>query len=357
MAEAARNLTHQMHVGNVPVGGGAPVSVQSMCTTPTSDPETTLAQIQRLTDEGCEIIRVAIPNAGALDGFEEICRRSPLPVIADIHFDHKLAIEAAKRGAAAFRINPGNIGSWERVDATIDAAGEAGIPIRIGVNAGSLAKEVDERQDLTLPEKLVASSVSFVKHFEDRGFTDIVLSAKAHDVPTTLATYRALSRELPHIPLHVGVTEAGTLRQGTVKNSVGVGILLEEGIGDTIRLSLTAEPEEEVRVAWELLAALGMRRLHPELVSCPTCGRCQVDLIRIANEVEERLQKTKAPISVAVMGCIVNGPGEAKSCDIGIASGKGQGLLFVNGEPLRKVPEDGMVDALFDEIHARYPEA
>ncbi|RRF95609.1 MAG: flavodoxin-dependent (E)-4-hydroxy-3-methylbut-2-enyl-diphosphate synthase [Coriobacteriaceae bacterium] len=355
--KAARTRTRQVHVGTVAVGGGAPVSVQSMCTTKTHDAEATLAQIESLASEGCEIIRVAIPNAGALDGFEEICARSPLPVIADIHFDHKLAVEAARRGAAAFRINPGNIGSWERVDACIEAAGEAGIPIRIGVNAGSLDPKVDADEKLTLPEKLVASSVSFVEHFEDRGFKDIVLSAKAHDVPTTLATYRALSRELPDIPLHVGVTEAGTLRQGTVKNSVGVGILLEEGIGDTIRLSLTAEPEEEVRVAWELLQALGMRRLHPELVSCPTCGRCQVNLIGLADEVEKRLSKIEAPISVAVMGCVVNGPGEAKSCDIGIASGKGQGLLFLEGKPLKKVPEDQMVDALFDEIKERFPEA
>lgn len=353
----ARARTHQVHVGKVAVGGGAPVSVQSMCTTPTTDAAATLAQIQSLADEGCEIIRVAIPSAAALDGFEEICQKSPLPVVADIHFDHRLAIEAAKRGASALRINPGNIGSWERVDASIEAAAEARIPIRIGVNAGSLDKKIAEDERLSLTEKLVASSISFVEHFEDRGFTDIVLSAKAHDVPTTLATYRALSRELPQVPLHIGVTEAGTLRQGTVKNSVGAGILLEEGIGDTMRLSLTAEPEEEVRVAWELLAALGMRRLHPELVSCPTCGRCQVGLIDIANEVERRLQKIEAPISVAVMGCVVNGPGEARSADIGIASGKGQGLLFANGEPLRKVDEDHMVDALFDEIEKRFPDA
>ena len=355
--KAARTRTRQVHVGTVAVGGGAPVSVQSMCTTETADAAATLAQSRRLADAGCEIIRVAVPNAESLDGFERICAESPLPVIADIHFDYRLALGAAARGAAALRVNPGNIGSWERVDACIEAAGEAGIPIRIGVNAGSLDPKVDADEKLTLPEKLVASSVSFVEHFEDRGFKDIVLSAKAHDVPTTLATYRALSRELPDIPLHVGVTEAGTLRQGTVKNSVGVGILLEEGIGDTIRLSLTAEPEEEVRVAWELLQALGMRRLHPELVSCPTCGRCQVNLIGLADGVEKRLSKIEAPISVAVMGGVVNGPGEARSCDIGIASGKGQGLLFLEGKPLKKVPEDQMVDALFDEIKERFPEA
>lgn len=353
-AEVPRNLTRPVRVGSVQVGGGAPVSVQSMCTTKTDDPASTLKQIGRLANAGCEIVRVAIPTAAALDGFQEVCASSPLPVVADIHFDHRLAVEAARRGAAGMRINPGNIGDWDRVDACIDAAGEAGIPIRIGVNAGSLDAQFAERQDLTLPQKLVASASSFVAHFRDRGFEDIVLSAKAHDVPTTLATYRALSRELPEVPLHVGVTEAGTLRQGTVKNACGVGILLEQGIGDTMRLSLTADPVEEAKVAWDLLSALGMRRLTPELVSCPTCGRCQVDMIPIAEEVARRLQEVRAPISVAVMGCAVNGPGEARDADIGMASGRGQAMLFAKGEPIRKVPEDRMVDELFDEIRARF---
>lgn len=349
-----RERTHQVHVGKVAVGGGAPVSVQSMCTTKTSDPKATLDQIGRLADAGCEIIRVAIPDAQALDGFAEVCKESPLPVIADIHFDYRLAIEAARRGAAGMRINPGNIGSFDRVDAVIDEAGAAGIPIRIGVNAGSLDPKVGERSDLTLPQKLVASSVSFVRHFRERGFSDIVVSAKAHSVPVTVETYRALSRELPDVPLHVGVTEAGTLRQGTVKNSVGVGILLFEGIGDTMRLSLTADPVEEVNVAWDLLSVLGMRRLHPELTSCPTCGRCQVNMIPIADEVQKRLQKLDKSINVAVMGCVVNGPGESRDADIGIACGRGQGLIFVNGEPVRKVSEDAMVDELFDEIQKRF---
>jgi len=350
----ARELTRQVMVGDVPVGGGAPVSVQSMCTTKTTDVDGTLAQIGRLADAGCEIVRVTLPNAEAVDPFAAICEASPLPVVADIHFDYRMAIEAARHGAAALRVNPGNIGDFDKVDAVIDAAGECGVPIRIGVNAGSLAKEVDERQDMTLAQKLVASAASFVEHFEDRGFTDIVLSAKAHSVPVTLQTYRALSRELPSVPLHVGVTEAGTLRQGTVKNCAGVGILLEEGIGDTMRLSLTCEPEEEVLVAWDLLGALGMRRLHPELVSCPTCGRTQVDLIGMAEEVERRLREVDAPISVAVMGCVVNGPGEARDADIGVACGKGQGLIFAGGEVLRKVSEDQIVDALMDEIAARW---
>ncbi|MBQ9317476.1 MAG: flavodoxin-dependent (E)-4-hydroxy-3-methylbut-2-enyl-diphosphate synthase [Atopobiaceae bacterium] len=354
LATPVRDLTRRVMVGDVAVGGGAPVSVQSMCTTKTADAEATLEQIRRLADAGCEIIRATVPDKASLEPFGRICAESPIPVVADIHFDHNLAIGAARHGAAALRINPGNIGSFERVDAVIDAAGEAGCAIRIGVNAGSLDPKVGERTDLTLPEKLVASSVAFVEHFEARGFDDIVLSAKAHSVPVTIETYRALSRELPDVPLHLGVTEAGTLRQGTVKNSVGVGILLAEGIGNTIRLSLTADPVEEVDVAWDLLGALGLRRLHPELVSCPTCGRTQVDLIAMAEEVSTRLSRVKAPISVAVMGCVVNGPGEARDADIGIACGKGQGMIFVHGEPLRKVDEEHMVDELFLEIEERF---
>ncbi len=354
LATPVRDLTRRVMVGDVAVGGGAPVSVQSMCTTKTADAEATLEQIRRLADAGCEIIRTTVPDKASLEPFGRICAESPIPVVADIHFDHNLAIGAARHGAAALRINPGNIGSFERVDEVIDAAGEAGCAIRIGVNAGSLDPKVGERTDLTLPEKLVASSVAFVEHFEARGFDDIVLSAKAHSVPVTIETYRALSRELPDVPLHLGVTEAGTLRQGTVKNSVGVGILLAEGIGNTIRLSLTADPVEEVDVAWDLLGALGLRRLHPELVSCPTCGRTQVDLIAMAEEVSTRLSRVKAPISVAVMGCVVNGPGEARDADIGIACGKGQGMIFVHGEPLRKVDEEHMVDELFLEIEERF---
>ena len=353
-ATLPRDRTRQVMVGSVAIGGGAPVSVQSMNNTLTTDVESTVAQIERLAKAGCEITRVTVPNKEALDPFERICAQSPLPVVADIHFDHTLAIGAAERGAAALRINPGNIGSFDRVDAVIDAAGEHGCAIRIGVNAGSLDEEVAKRTDLTLSERLVASSLSFVEHFERRGFTDIVLSAKAHSVPVTIETYRALSRELPTVPLHVGVTEAGTLRQGTVKNSVGVGVLLAEGIGNTMRLSLTADPVEEVNVAWDLLSALGIRRLHPELVSCPTCGRTQVNLISIAEEVSARLSQVNAPISVAVMGCVVNGPGEARDADIGIACGRGQGMIFVAGEPVRKVREDEMVDELFAEIEARF---
>jgi len=346
--------TRPVAVGSVTVGGGAPVSVQSMTNTPTADAEATLAQIRALEEAGCEIIRLTVNTQEAVTGFAEAVRRSPIPVVADIHFDHRLAIAAIQAGAAGVRINPGNIGSWERVDQVIDAAKEAGCAIRIGVNAGSLDRAYDERADLTLPEKLVASACDHVAHFEERGFYDIVVSAKAHDVCTTLDTYRMLSQRLPQVPLHLGVTEAGTLRQGTVKSAVGLGILLAEGIGDTMRVSLTADPVEEPPVAWEILQSLGLRRRTPELVSCPTCGRTQVDLIPIAQEVERRLSSLRLPISVAVMGCVVNGPGEARGADIGVACGRGVGLVFAGGETLRKVPEDQIVDALFEEIARRF---
>lgn len=351
---APRELTRPVHVGGVVVGGGAPVSVQSMCTTDTSDAAATLAQIRRLADAGCEIVRVAVPAADALDGFGAVCDASPVPVVADIHFDHRLAIEACRRGAAALRVNPGNIGSWGRVDAVIDEAGAAGVPIRIGVNAGSLDPAFAEREDLTHVEKLVGSATSFVEHFRERGFTDVVISAKAHDVTTTVEVNRALSRSLPEVPLHIGVTEAGTLRQGTVKNAAAVGALLMEGIGDTIRLSLTADPVEEVGVAWDLLSAVGLRRLRPELVSCPTCGRCQWDLMGVAAEVERRLADVRAPITVAVMGCVVNGPGEAKGADIGLAGGRGRAVLFAQGEKIRTVDEADAVDELLSEIGRRF---
>ncbi len=344
----ARRETRPVLVGDVAVGGGAPISVQSMTTTNTGDPAETLAQIARLHHAGCEIVRVAIPRADVLAGFETICQESPIPVIADIHFDHRLAIEAAKRGAAKLRINPGNIGSSERVDAVIEAAGEAGIPIRIGVNAGSMADEYRD-MDWPLAEKLTASAVAFCEHFESRGFSDIVVSAKASSVNATIDAYRALADQVPY-PLHIGVTEAGTALSGTVKSAVGLGTLLVGGIGDTLRVSLTADPVEEVRVGWEILGSLDIRRRSPELVSCPTCGRCEVDLIGIAKEVEERLRERRTPIKVAVMGCIVNGPGEAREADIGIAGGKGIGLLFAKGQPLRKVPESEIVEALMSEI-------
>jgi (E)-4-hydroxy-3-methylbut-2-enyl-diphosphate synthase len=319
-----------------------------MTNTDTKDVAATLDQIGRLAQAGCEIVRVAIPRREALQSFAEICSASVLPVVADVHFDHTIAIEAARTGAAKLRINPGNIGDMSKVDAVIEAAGEEGIPIRIGVNAGSLA---DEYRDLDWPlaDKLVASAVAFCEHFESRGFSDIVVSAKASSVNSTVDAYRSLAEKIAY-PLHIGVTEAGTSLSGTVKSSVGLGILLSEGIGDTMRVSLTADPVEEVRVAYEILGALDIRRISPELVSCPTCGRCQVDLIPIAEEVERRLRTRRSALKVAVMGCVVNGPGEAREADIGVASGLGLGLIFAKGEPVRKVPEDQIVDALFEEI-------
>ncbi len=350
MQGIARERTRRVMVGSVPIGGGSPVVVQSMTCTPTVDADATLAQVNALVDAGCDLVRVTVASKEALEPFARICRESPVPIVADIHFDYRLAIGAVRAGAAKLRINPGNIGDWERVDAVIDAAGEAGAAIRIGVNAGSLDKRIAERDDLTQPEKLVASSLEFVEHFEKRGFEDIVLSAKAHSVPTTFETYRALSRELPHIPLHLGVTEAGTVQQGTIKSAVGLGVLLAEGIGDTMRVSLTADPVEEPPVCWGILQALGLRRRGPELVSCPTCGRTQVNLIGLAEEVGERLKGCAKPISVAVMGCVVNGPGEASDADVGVACGRGVGMVFRRGEVIRKVPEEQIVDALMEEI-------
>lgn len=348
----ARELTRPVRVGNVQIGGGAPVAVQSMTCTPTSDAEATLAQVRALADAGCDILRVSVPTKEALGAFGRICAESPVPIVADIHFDYRLAIGAVHAGAAKLRINPGNIGSWEKVDAVIDAAGEAGAAIRIGVNAGSLESDLAERDDLTQPEKLVESSLRFVKHFEDRGFTDIVLSAKAHSVRTTIDTYRALSRELPQVPLHLGVTEAGGVQQGTIKSAMALGSLLLEGIGDTMRVSLTADPIEEVPVAWGILSAAGVRRRGPEMVSCPTCARCQVDMIPIADEVERRLRSCSKPISVAVMGCAVNGPGEASDADVGVACGRDCALLFRHGEIVRKIPADNIVDTLMGEIES-----
>ncbi len=352
--ELPRARTRRINVGGVAMGAGAPVVVQSMLTAPTANPEAAIAQAKGLAEAGCEIVRAAIPNSSALDGFAQLCRACPVPVVADIHFDHRLAVRACELGASGLRINPGNIGSWDKVDAVIDAARAAGIPIRIGVNAGSIDRELDARTDLSLAEKMALSATGFVRHFEDRDFGDIVLSAKAHDVGVTVDAYRRLSRELPSIPLHLGITEAGTAFQGTIKSSVGLGILLSEGIGDTLRVSLTADPVEEIPVAWGILQALGLRRRTPELISCPTCARCQVDMIPIARQVEERLRTLSLPISVAVMGCEVNGPGEARGADIGVACSRGSGAIFCHGEIVRRVPDDQIVEALFAEIAARF---
>lgn len=350
LALKPNQTTRQVKVGKVTLGGGAPCVVQSMLNLPLEDVEGNLAQIERLAEAGCELIRIAIPHKRDLNYFEEICQKSVLPVIADIHFSAEIAIEAAKRGAAKLRINPGNIGGLEACVPVLEAARNAGIPIRIGVNAGSLDEDLAARNDLTLPEKLAESARGYVEFCESQGFYDLVVSAKAHDVPITVEAYRLLSKTLPTIPLHIGVTEAGTLFQGLIKSASGLGILLEQGIGDTLRISLTDDPVEEVRACWMLLSALGLRRRDPELVSCPTCGRCQVDLISIAKEVEDRLKEIHRPLQVAVMGCVVNGPGEAADADIGVACGKGSGVIFTHGKTLRKVEEAAIVDVLMEEI-------
>lgn len=351
--------THQVLVGNaacraagkaVPMGGGAPVVVQSMLNAPAEDAAANLAQIERLAAAGCEVVRMAVPRLDCLDAFEEVCAKSPLPVVADIHFDARIAIGAAQRGAAKLRINPGNIGGFEKTDEVIEAARAAGIPIRVGVNAGSLDKELAAREDLTLPEKLAQSAAEYVAYFQSRNFDDIVVSAKAHDVVATIETYRLLAQRIPQVPLHIGITEAGTLFQGIIKSASGLGILLEQGIGDTMRISLTDDPVQEIRACWTLLSALGLRKRGIELISCPTCGRTQVDLIPLAGAVEERLATVERPLRVAVMGCVVNGPGEAADADIGVACGNGVGIVFAHGQMLRKVNEDEILDALMEEI-------
>lgn len=342
--------TRRVMVGSVPLGAGAPCAVQSMLNAPADDIAANLAQIERLAQAGCEIVRIAIPRRDCLDAFESICARSPLPVVADVHFDAHIAIEAARRGAAKLRINPGNIGGWDKTDAVIEAAMRASIPIRIGVNAGSLDESLKQRTDLSLAEKLVASALEYQHHCEERAFYDLVVSAKAHDVMTTVEAYRLLAKAMPQTPLHIGITEAGTLIQGLIKSAAGLGILLAEGIGDTLRISLTDDPVEEVQGAWILLGALGLRRRHPELISCPSCGRCQVDLIALAKAVEERTRDLSLPVKIAVMGCVVNGPGEASDADIGVACGNGVGVLFGHGKVIRKVDQGQIVDALIEEM-------
>ena len=352
--ETPRNATRRVHIGKVAVGGGAPVSVQSMTNAPMIDGpngpwldvEGNLAQIERLAKAGCEIVRVAIPNRASIARFGQVAEASPLPVVADVHFDYQIAVGACHEDAAGLRINPGNIGAMNKVDAVIEAAGEAGIPIRIGVNAGSLEDALAARSDLTQAEKLALSAEGFVEHFRERDFDDIVVSAKAHDVMTTVNAYRSLSQSLPEVPLHIGVTEAGGVRQGTIKSAAGLGMLLAEGIGDTMRVSLTADPVEEIAVAFDILSAVDVRRCKPEIISCPTCSRCQVNLIPIADAVTRRLATINKPLKVAVMGCVVNGPGEARYADVGVACGRDEGLLFAKGEKLRRVPADAIVDEL-----------
>ena len=342
-------MTKKLFVGKVPVGGGAPVSIQSMCNTKTDDVASTVAQIKKLTEAGCEIIRVAIPDMAAAEAVDKIKEQIDIPLIADIHFNHKLALEVARRGIDAIRINPGNIGAEENVKAVADICREKNIPIRIGVNGGSLEKELRAKYGGVTAEALVESAMGHVHLLNRYDFDDICISVKCSDVPLTMAAYSLLSQQTQY-PLHLGVTEAGTPSMGMVKSAMGIGGLLCMGIGDTIRVTLTADPVEEIYAAKKILKAAGLRKEGVNLIACPTCGRTRIDLIPIAEEVERRLMNCDKNITVAVMGCIVNGPGEASAADIGIAGGNGEGLLFRKGEPLYKVPQERLVDALMEEI-------
>lgn len=346
---AERRKTRQLNVGGVLIGGDAPIAVQSMTNTHTDDAEATLAQIRKLAAAGCDIIRCAVPDMAAAEGLKTICKESPIPVIADIHFDYKLALAAIAAGVDGLRLNPGNIGSTEKVRAVVEAAKERNIPIRIGVNAGSLPKDLLEKYGHPTAEALVEAAWRHIHILEDRDYRNIKVSLKAHDVPLTIAAYRLLASQCDY-PLHVGITEAGTVNSGIIKSAVGIGALLAEGIGDTIRVSLTGDPVNEVKVAYDILKALGLREYGPTLISCPTCGRTRINLEKLALEVERRLADITEPITVAVMGCVVNGPGEAREADVGLAGGIGEGLIFRKGVILRKVPENQLVDELFIEI-------
>lgn len=348
----SRRKTRQIKVGDVAVGGDAPICVQSMTNTDTADVERTVAQIRRLEEAGCEIIRVAVPDMGAAKAIESIREQISIPLIGDIHFDWRLAVAAMEHGAQGIRINPGNLGGSDKLKRVVEAARQHLVPIRVGVNSGSVEKDLLESYGYPSaenPEALIESALRNVRLLEDFGYQEIKISIKSADVLTTIASYRILSKRLDY-PLHIGVTEAGGLIGGTVKSSVALGILLYEGIGDTFRISLTRDPVEEVRVAFELLRALRIRERGPELISCPTCGRTGIDLFSLAQEVENYIQTMKSPLKVAVMGCVVNGPGEAREADIGVAGGRGFGIIFKKGEIVKRVPEEDLLSVFMNEL-------
>jgi (E)-4-hydroxy-3-methylbut-2-enyl-diphosphate synthase len=347
--EIKRRKTRLIHVGPVAVGGGTPITVQSMTNTPTHDVAATVAQIGRLTAAGCEIVRVAVPDEAAAEAVAAIKAGIQIPLIADIHFDYRLALAAAKGGADGLRINPGNIGGRKKVQAVVDCAKDLGLPIRIGVNSGSLEKELLQRYQGATAAAMVESALGHVALLEKAGFHEIKISLKASDVLRTVEAYRLLAERVDY-PLHVGVTEAGSLYAGTVKSALGIGMLLAEGIGDTLRVSLTRDPVEEVRVGFEILKALNIRRRGPEIISCPTCGRCNINLMEVVDQVEKALLTHVAPVKLAIMGCVVNGPGEAREADIGVAGGQGQGILFKKGKVVKKVPQDQLVATLLAEV-------
>ena len=342
-------MTRQILVGGVPIGGGAPVVIQSMLNTKTTDVEGSLRQIRQLASAGCQIARLAVPNREAARGFAEIAKESPLPLVADIHFDYQLAIAAAEGGAAKIRINPGNIGGPERVKAVVEVCREKHIPIRIGVNGGSLDKKLLERYGHPTAEALVESAFQHLELLEKEGFFDTCVSMKSSTVPTMVAAAR-LFRGKCDYPLHIGVTETGPVKQGLIKSAMGIGALLLDGIGDTIRVSLTDDPVEEVYAAKDILKAAGLRKEGVNIISCPTCGRTRIDLIGLVNQVDAALKDCKKPITVAVMGCVVNGPGEAREADIGIAGGDGWGMIFEKGEQVEKLPYEQLLPALLRRI-------
>jgi len=343
--------TRALQVGSVAVGGDAPVSVQSMCNTDTRDIAATLTQIRALEAAGCEIVRCAVPDMDAANALHGIVDGCTIPLIADIHFDYRLALQAVDSGVAGLRINPGNIGESWKVAEVVRACSERRLPIRIGVNGGSLEKELLDRHGHATAEAMVESALGHIRIVEELGYDQMKVSLKASDVRRTVEAYRLLADQVDY-PLHIGITEAGTTWAGTIKSAVGLGALLYDGIGDTLRVSLTGDPVEEVRVGWEILKSLQLRQRGPVFVSCPTCGRCQIDLIRVAEEVEARLQQLTAPLTIAVMGCVVNGPGEAREADLGIAGGKEMGLLFRKGEIVRRLPQAELADALVEEALA-----
>jgi (E)-4-hydroxy-3-methylbut-2-enyl-diphosphate synthase len=351
MALTPRERTRRVRVGRVEIGGGAPIAVQSMTITDTRDVEGTLAQIYQLASEGCEIVRLAVPDREAAQALGQIRPRSPIPIVADIHFDYRLALAALEAGVDKLRINPGNIGSRERTRIVARAAKERGVPIRVGANVGSLSKATLRRFGRPCAQALVSSALEDIKVLQDLDFHDIVVSVKASDVPMAVEAYTMISEQVDY-PLHVGITEAGTAWAGGIKSAAGIGAILSRGIGDTIRVSLAADPVEEVRVGYEILKSLGLRTRGVQLVACPSCGRAEVDIIAIAQEVERRLARMKAPVKVAVMGCAVNGPGEARMADLGIACGRGMGLLFRAGKIIASLPEDRLVDALMEQVEA-----
>jgi (E)-4-hydroxy-3-methylbut-2-enyl-diphosphate synthase len=344
-----RRNTRQISIGNVKIGGSAPISVQSMTNTDTRDYLSTISQIRRLESVGCEIIRVAVPDMEAAEKLGEIKKGISIPLIADIHFDYRLALKAIEEGVDGLRINPGNIGGKVKIKSVVEAAEDRKIPIRIGINSGSIEKKLLSKYGHPTPDAMVESALSNIAILESLNFHDIKVSLKASNVLDTVEAYRLISEKVGY-PLHVGITEAGTSFSGTIKSSVGIGILLNEGIGDTIRVSLTADPVEEVRVGYEILKALGLRYRGINLISCPTCGRCEIDLINLANEIEGRLAHITMPLNIAVMGCVVNGPGEAKEADVGIAGGKGIGILFKKGRAVKKIKEIEFVDVFVQEV-------